>query len=134
MSIYGTRFVYGDDEGGRGEVLSYTGSHLYPDLARDGEAHLLLCEIPPWCVPGHQDDMDDHEGRTGEYLRLTLSTLHHAAADKWGRPMSPDGATVTLTREAARRIAAELTAWADAPEVTRRRPSSARRRAGRTVP
>ena len=102
----------GGAEIGRAEddvVLTYSDgwSNHYPTPGVERPAVVGLSEVPPWCVPGHRDDTEAEA--PGPWLRMHLFTQHRGGAP--GR--IERGATVLLSPEAARALAAELVRWAD---------------------
>ncbi|MFE9232028.1 hypothetical protein [Cellulosimicrobium funkei] len=106
---------WGDDPDGT--VLTYADgwSNHYPDGEVERPAAVGLSAIPPWCVPGHSpDDHDDEADQPGPWLRLHLLTRPSGPRAEGDEPRRiTDGATVLLTPDAARALAAELTKWAD---------------------
>lgn len=118
MSIWASHVEIGADSFGDepdGTVLTFAEgwSNHYPGGDVERPASIGLATVPPWCVPGHRDDYEDDD-QPGPWLRLHLLT----------RPSGPrstgaegkrivDGATVLLSPDAARALAAELVKWAD---------------------
>jgi len=103
-----------------GSVRTYADgwSNHYPTDDVEKPAAVSLAEIPPWCVPGHGEasegrgaDDPEYSENPGPWLRMSLLTQSRRRDD--GHPVIPDGATVVINPDAARALAAALTAWAD---------------------
>jgi hypothetical protein len=111
----GVTDYWGDDPDGT--VLTYADgwSNHYPDGEVERPAAVGLSAIPPWCVPGNSDAYDAEENEhPGPWLRLHLLTRPSGPRATGDEPRRiADGATVLLTPDAARALAAELTKWAD---------------------
>lgn len=109
MSIYASMHDVGTDCDGSPDksVLTYKGSHIYPDRGTHKPGLIGLGSIPSWCVPGQEDNEEDYWG--GEWLRLDVGTWN----DKYERPMTSNEATVVLDRSAAADLARRLQAWAN---------------------
>lgn len=111
----GVTDYWGDDPDGT--VLTYADgwSNHYPDGEVERPAAIGLSAIPPWCVPGQDIEVPETEHtKPGPWLRLHLLTRPsgpRATGDEQRR--IADGATVLLTPDAARALAAQLTRWAD---------------------
>ncbi len=100
-----------------GEVRSYASgwSNHYPTT--DGQveqpASIGLATVPPWCVPGQDEDMDDWD-RTGPWIRLhVLSQEHEAGVATGERSYS----AVVLDVDAARTLGQQLLDWANSEHV-----------------
>ena len=100
-----------------GGVRSYaTGwSNHYPTTDGDVErnAHMDLASIPPWCVPGHHDELVDARG---PWLRLCVYSWEH----DWHNPSATVGAAnaaVVMDEDAARELHRQLGEWLSYPKV-----------------
>lgn len=124
-----------------GEVRTYADgfSNHHPDATGSHElpAHVGICAIAPWCVPGHDEDGNDgrcagcgerHDHpEVGEWVRLTVAaptalSWWHAKDERPRR--EPMYAAVVMDEAAARQLAADLLAWADEPKVRPIRPDA----------
>jgi hypothetical protein len=99
-----------------GTVRTYADgwSNHYPTDDVELPAAVGLAQLAPHCVPGHLDDAYDEDGpngRPGPWLCMHMITQSRRRAA--GAPRSIDGSTVLLNPDAARALAAALTAWAD---------------------
>lgn len=127
MSIWSSRADIGYDEWPGeepkppGDVRSYAvgWSNHYPTPDVEKPAFIGTASIPPWCVPGHQDEAADEDMATGPWLRVHVVTWN----DEYDRPMIADGATVILDVDAARSLAAELLSWADGEHIEPKEPT-----------
>lgn len=99
-----------------GTVLTYADgwSNHYPDGEVERPATISLSTISPWCVPGNHDDYDaEEQDEPGPWLRLSPITRRSGPRAIGNEPPTiPDGSTVLLTPDAARKLAAELIRWA----------------------
>ena len=102
-----------------GSVRTYADgwSNHYPDDEVEKPAAVSLAVIPPWCVPGHREDFEDPDRDVedpedpGPWLRMGLLTQSRRRDD--GGPTIPDGSTVVINPDAARKLGTALLAWAD---------------------
>lgn len=126
MSIYGSLEEVGEhgDDAPRKKVgtpddsvLSYLGSHVYPNPSENLPGSCGLAFIPGFCVPGRKEEetvdtelvVDDVP--FGDWLRLDVCEFDH----HYRRPMCTG--TVVLNRAAATRLRDQLTWWIDAEHV-----------------
>lgn len=106
MSIYCSRVAVGHDEWPEeqvGRVVVHPGNMLRRITKRWPQAGIETAHIPAWCdVPaGSNDDCD----RVAPWLRLMVYTQASSTM------------TVLLDEAAARALAEDLLAWADAPKT-----------------
>lgn len=124
---YSWRVIGHDDDGMEppvGDVRSYAHgwSNHYPTTDGDVErpAWIEVDYLPPFCVPGHEDDEDtlDEDAR-GPWLRLSVYALDGISF--WrntttGEPHS-EQATVVLDETAVQALHDALGEWLAAPKV-----------------
>jgi len=109
MSIYASGYDIGmDEDRPTGEVLTYRGSHIFPE-PDDVRGAVFLASIPGHCVPGQEEDDFEH---VATYLRLDVMENVDAMID----------ATVILTEAGARTLRDHLDAWIAAPKLEPTRP------------
>jgi hypothetical protein len=91
------------------EVLSYQGSHVYPDTSTHKPATVGICAIPGfiWREGMPEERKDQDEQPVAPYARLSVATW----TDDWGRPMIGDGGTVILTRDGVEKLRDQLSEW-----------------------
>jgi len=92
-------------------VLSYLGSHVYPNPRENLPGSCGLGFIPGFCVPGRKEEEHPDDEPFGAWLRLDVCEFDH----HYGRPMCTG--TVVLNRAAATRLRDQLTWWIDAEHV-----------------
>lgn len=118
MSIWCSREHVGFDESEQrgGEVRSYaTGwSNHYPTPDVELPAHVGLAHIPTWCVPGHAGEENEDDHPLGPWVRLDVVTHDYENCKAVGGPWAH---SVVMDEAAARQLAADLIAWADAPKA-----------------
>lgn len=93
------------------------GSNRYPTDRTGSLAAIRISIIPCHCVPGHEDDDEEHQ--YGDRCLLTVAR----ATSGYRSPMIVDdpGGELILDVPAARALAAALTDWADRATVTPRK-------------
>ena len=131
MSIWCSREHIGNETdwpepGMPGVVASYAEgwSNHYPDpvAGPESECGISTAHIPTWCVPGHEETAGvDDERPFGEWLRLDVNGWEHDFHNPRVRPTEQRLVSVVLDETAARSLAAELLAWADAEHVQAKR-------------
>ena len=120
MSIYGTTFVVGDpdEEYEAGVVLIRDdGTNHWPSLETNRRGSLSGAAIPSWCVPGHEDNINDEPGyeAPGPWYRLAGCSWRHEDGFKGYRLWSDQ--EYLLDEDAARALRDDLAAWLDLPKT-----------------
>lgn len=114
MSIYASWPDIGEYEDGTpdGTVLSYIGSHIYPEPSTHMPGTVGISHIPGFIwrsgLPVERQDQDDDDP-IAPFLRLDVGTWDTTER----RPMMAD--TVVLARAAVERLRDDLTAWLERP-------------------
>ncbi len=107
MSIYAPWHAIGESEEDwthNGEVLTYMGSHVYPDPKNHKPASVGVSVIPGFV---RRDTEQDEDWPYAPYLRLDVTAWN----DEYEMPMITGD--VVLTRAAAVKLRDQLTAWID---------------------
>ncbi|MBE7162650.1 MAG: hypothetical protein INR72_15540 [Williamsia herbipolensis] len=89
------------------EVLTYNGSHAYPNPATDRPAMVGVSHIPGFIAPPPAERPQTDDQPVAPYLRLDISAWH----PDWDRPMTSDTATCVLTRPAVEKLRDQLIEW-----------------------
>lgn len=112
VSIYASWPDVGEDESDRpnGEVLTYRGSHVYPDPTTQKPGTCAIAHIPGFIGP-HGDREQFEDWPYAPYLRLDIGSWD----EQEGGPMIVDGATCVLTAAAVERLRDQLSQWLARP-------------------
>lgn len=111
----------------RGHVLTFaqgfSNHHPNHEGTHERPANVSVAHIPPWCVPGHDDEFDDYDekGTVGPWLRLDVhakESLDFWRKDDDGNPAVEElHASVVLDEAAAKALMGDLIAWLTRPKL-----------------
>jgi hypothetical protein len=114
MSIYCSWEEIGESPDNWGEftreVLTYEGSHVYPEPDKQRPATIGISHIPGFVWREHLPESrkdQDADGPLAPYLRVDIA----AWSDEENRPMIDDGAQCVLTQAGALKLYHQLGDW-----------------------